>query len=175
MKVRTRVLWTLPLLSGMLAGGGCGRASHPEDSVLAQHFREHREQFQSLIKMFDEDASLYKIAWDFTLLADDRSWPRPTDRLGVSEQRWREYRRLFRALGLSGGISRPSPDSAMIVLVSSEIGTLSDGSEKGYAYSCEPLSPTTERLPSRPYNMVPGLAQFVPLDGCWYLYALRRA
>jgi len=53
--------------------------------------------------MSQEDVNVVRVADDFTRLKNDWSWPRPESRWGITAARWNEYRRLFKAAGVSTG------------------------------------------------------------------------
>jgi|SRR5207253_7033743 len=73
---------------------------HPTDNVLLDNFRAHEEDFNTLIKMANEDSHVVRIASDFTWLDSNYNWPRPEAEPGFSKERWEKYRSLFKVLQL---------------------------------------------------------------------------
>src|SRR5215475_5418079 len=71
---------------------GCG--AHRSDADLEERFKERRTEFDALLLMAQQDAHMARVARDFTWLTTDVSWPR--ENIGISAERWSEYRRLFR-------------------------------------------------------------------------------
>jgi hypothetical protein len=59
-----------------------------------------------LVRMSNEDADMIRIADDFTRTKSNWGWPRPEPTWGITPQRWDEYRRLFRQVGLSAGLQK---------------------------------------------------------------------
>src|SRR5271166_2703890 len=74
----------------------------PSDEALRARFLAHRVDFERLVVMTNEDSHLTRIAPDFTWLDDDVAWPRKN--IGISEQRWNDYRQIFRRVGASEGM-----------------------------------------------------------------------
>jgi hypothetical protein len=161
-----------------LAFSGCdqARVGHPSDAQLLERFRSHREELEALVRMFEEDAGLGRVGASFT---------RPEDpgRVGVSEQRIREYRRLCAAVGapdciegydatfdrLYGAVEPDRTESKDPIWIHvSGVGLSISGSSKGFAYS-----------PSPPFPVVADLDLVSPtrsgtwlrrIEGNWYLY-----
>jgi len=145
---------------------------HPSDAQLKQKFADQRGDFEKLVRMSDEDKHVIRIASDFTALDTDVSWPR--ENIGFSPERWNAYRVLFRKLGISGGISRradyPSCSSCVFFLVSG-IGIVPSGSDKGFVYSSQPLSPVRNSLDHfRSKESNQDIFTFEPIAPNWYLF-----
>ncbi|HKQ75010.1 MAG TPA: hypothetical protein VJ810_15045 [Blastocatellia bacterium] len=128
-------------------------SSHPSDSVLIKKFIEHEADFNLLVKMANDDSRassirLYYVrmenkgAWPpYIYLHESEAWPRSEAELGFFNQRWDEYRGLFKKLNLDG-IDRKHEMSDAIFFTASMIFSPLDGdgdetevTEKGYVYS----------------------------------------
>ncbi len=143
---------------------------HPSDEELLQNFQHHEPDFNKLITMANEDAKVIAITNDFTWLDNNMSWPRPDSELGFSRERWDDYRKLFKELGLTSGINRREDIANVVFLVASAHGAVLRGTEKGYAYSPKephPLVESLDRINVPVRNMVP---IYKRLKGNWYLY-----
>ena len=92
-------LSAVAIIAVFAARGG----SVPSDQALRARFLANRVDFERLVAMSDEDSHLTRIAPDFTWLDDDVSWPRRN--VGISEQRWNDYRELFRGMQRSASES----------------------------------------------------------------------
>jgi hypothetical protein len=122
--------------------------------------------------MAKADNELVRIAPDFTWTTSTVAWPRPVSELGFTVQRWDEYRRLFRTLGLHAGLLRPWDHPDAFYLVVQIKGLATGGSVKGYAYSETTLEPRCESL-DKPEALAHTEICFKPLGGKWYLYLQR--
>ena len=143
-KLRSRVgfiVLCIGLLSVSLALSSCAPAT---DRSLQERFFSHQEDFQKLLDMYQQDAHLVTIAPDYTLLDTDGSWPRKN--IGISPERWQQYRQLFSELGLSGGVGRTDDYPGAIYFLVSARGFVapSPSSYKGYFYSPNPPTPLLE-------------------------------
>lgn len=157
------------LLIGLLLIAGfqtaCG--SHPTDGQLSRTFKLNEAEFDKLISMANEDHNVVRIAYDFTWLDGNLSWPRPESELGFSKERWDEYRGLFTKLGLHGGILRRNDQ---LFLIASTKGSSLGGSAKGYTYSTEPISPLLESLDHVSTKMKDRVPVYKNFKNNWYLY-----
>ncbi len=149
-----------------LVGGGS--MSIPKDQPMVDHFYLHQTEFNTLVKMSDQDSKVIRIAPSFTRLEDNWAWPRSEVEIGFSKERWDEYRKLFEKVGSDSGIYRQKDGSVDITAYS--FGLVTGGSEKGYAY-----------LPNTPKNLVNSIDDSksstesnVPIyrhiTGNWYLF-----
>jgi hypothetical protein len=174
--MRTRRKITLAMLA---LGAVCVVASAapwdplPSDEALRAHFLANDTGFERLVVMAQEDNHLTRIAPDFTWLDDDVAWPRKN--VGISEQRWNDYRKLFRAVGASDGILRYSNPTLILFPITS-IGSVPSGVEKGLAYSQVSLSPVLKSLDERPPKEFwngpdcSHLLVYKPFEDHWYIY-----
>src|SRR5438477_9114764 len=83
-----------------------GNLTQPRDAVLEANFKQHEADLAVLAEMSQVDNKVVRITRDFTWLDNNASWPRPESELGFSEERWDQYRKLFKEVGLEGGITR---------------------------------------------------------------------
>ena len=146
---------------------------HPSDEALQARFLYHRVDFERLVAMANEDNRLSRIAPDFTWLNDDVAWPRRD--VGISEERWDDYRQEFRRIGTSVGILKYSNPTLIFFPITS-IGLVPSGSEKGLVYSQAPLTPVLKSLDKRPpAELWDGpdrsrLLVYKPIEDHWYIY-----
>jgi hypothetical protein len=160
------MLCVLAVALGVAANQGCTGRPRSEPWLRA-HFSENREVFDRLVLMSNEDfekTTVIRIAYDFTRLADDWGWPRPSSKWGITGQRWDEYRDIFRRLDLPAGLNRDGEGYSQILLMMYGEGMAGEGTEYGYLWSASP--------PQR----IDDNAQFFearPLEGMWYLYEWR--
>jgi hypothetical protein len=148
------------------------RRPFPTDAELSQRLVDHRESFEQLVAMAKADNEVVRIAPDFTWTSTNFGWPRPDSELGFTPQRWDEYRQLFNALGLKGGIVRPWEHPDAVYLIVDGKGLVIGGSAKGFAYSDTALEPHCDSLDNREVRKARDDTEiwFKPLGGKWYLY-----
>jgi hypothetical protein len=149
---------------------GCGSSNHPTDSVLIRNFQKNEDAFQKLVQMSNNDSNVIRIAYDFTRLETTWAWPRPESQLGFSKERWTDYRKLFKKLGLEAGLERANTSNGVVIfLVASAKGLSVSGSSKGYIYSGQPLSPLVESLDVVPPTETQHRARYKMITNHWYL------
>ena len=172
-------LSALPIAAGLLAASApllarAGKSivccAHPSDESLIRRLAAHRPEFDRLIAMSQADTRVIRVAPGFTRLEDDWGWPRPDSLLGFSPKRWREYRRLFNALHLEGGLERGEGAHPTIYLLASGRGMVTGGSRKGYVYSPAALAPMYPSLDSVPPDLPSNVTGYRHLSGPWYLF-----
>lgn len=143
-------------------------------SKLEEIFAENYETFEKLRTMADQDSRVIRISNDFTLLDDDTKWPR--EKVGFSENRWNEYRAIFKKLALSDGIVRNDDFPDAIFAISQSRGLCTGGSSAGFVYSEKQLLPISQtplktldinarEKPDIHYSYV-----FKPLKANWYTF-----
>ena len=170
-------LKTLVGVLGLSAVGvvalSAARSPFPSDDALRATFVSHRADFERLVVMAKEDSHLPRIAPDFTWLDDDVAWPRKN--VGISEQRWSDYKQLFRKIGAPEGIlNYTNPTVIMFPIVST--GSVPSGAEKGLAYSQGSLSPILKSLDARPPKKFwngpdrDHMLAYKPIENHWYIY-----
>jgi hypothetical protein len=146
------------------------RRPFPTDSELGTRWRQHQTLFDQLIVMARVDSELVRIAPDFTWTRKSVAWPRAASDLGFSQDRWDQYRRLFKGLGLEAGLLHRSQDEPRIIyLMAQTKGLVTSGSAKGYAYSDAHLEPQCQSLDRSRGDSRSGIC-YKPLGGNWYLY-----
>lgn len=138
----------------------------PSDSSLESRFERIHADLELIRRMSDEDASVIRIASDFTWLADNLQWPRPEEKWGISRARWDTYRSLFKRIGCPDGIFRRGRD---LYITCGTRGLVTDGSEKGYAYI---LQVDPQRVVEDLDVAIParGRPYFKPIAEPWYLF-----
>ena len=157
---------------GVFAQAGPSK-THMSDEVLRTRFLAHRVDFEKLVVMAQEDSHLTRIAPDFTWLDDDVAWPRKN--VGISEERWNDYRQAFRRVGDSEGIVK-SNNPTRIMFPISTVGLAPSGAAKGLVYSQEPLSPIMKSLDQRPPDKFwsgpdrSHVLAYKPIEEHWYIY-----
>jgi hypothetical protein len=140
---------------------GC-EAQHPKDEVLLKNFRDHKAEFEQLLQMFHADKRLSRVARDFTRPAN------PTE-VGITEERLREYRKLFDVLGLSAGIEGYGEKESVFFLASTQ-GLSVSGSSKGYAYLATPPELIVDQLDGYKPPDGKSFSAFRRIEGNWYLH-----
>jgi hypothetical protein len=146
------------LLSLMLLGS-C--STLPRDAKLKQIFYGNRDDFNRLVQMSAQDPQLTRIDFDFT-----DSGPRKN--VGLSEDRWQQYRVLFQKLGLTDGLGRSTETPPTIFFYVQCEGSAIDGDCKGLAYSEKPFVPVKNSLDRMP----PDGTFFETLSPNWYLFRM---
>jgi hypothetical protein len=96
---------------------------------LEPNFKQHLDEFERLLKMAQQDSRLNRIAADFTWLDTTSQWPREDP--GLSNNRWDEYRSLFKSLSLTEGIVRTADFPGAIFFVARSNGLCTSGSGAG--------------------------------------------
>lgn len=150
------------------------RRAIPSDYWLSQHFTQGHDSFNRLVTMVQEDSEVVRVASDFTWARGPIGDAiRPGTEVGFTLQRWNEYRRLFKELGIEGGIAwRPEDKPRVIYFVMRSRGSVLSGTSKGYAFSQSPPTPLCESLDALATDTSSGTC-FKPIAGKWYLYFER--
>jgi hypothetical protein len=147
----------------------------PSDAELIKNFQNNEADFERLNQMAKEDSDFVRIADNFNWTKDSAAYPRPKSEKDLSEERWNEYRSLFKKLNLKMGISNSQPKE--VWLLASTKGMVTGGSEKGYMYLMEEPSPIIDSLDNPNFNL-PELQGrkakilYRKLKNNWYLYYL---
>jgi hypothetical protein len=90
------------------------------DAKLEGIFNRNRDAFAQLVTMSEHDRHFQRIDFNFTTLDTGVVWSPGVE--DFSEQRWDDYRELFRKLGLQAGIvSRLSFSSGRILWLTSSL------------------------------------------------------
>ncbi len=135
------------------------------DDEMIRNFQNNEDDFERLRKMAITDSEVMRIDSDFTWLKDNVSFPRPKSDKDLSEERWNEYRKLFKKLKLDNGIV--NYESKKIIFFS--VGA------KDYMYATEEPSPILDSLdqPNFKRSEFEGKSSktlYRKLKGNWYLY-----
>lgn len=144
--------------------------SFPSDAAITDQFSEHRADFEQLETMAAQDNHLVRIGNKFTWLDTDASWPRKN--VGISSDRWDEYKRLFRRAGLPDGFSKDVDPPRLLFPVASR-GLVPTGGEKGIVYSPVPLKPVLKSLNNKPPDALYDhghVIAYKPIEKDWYIY-----
>jgi hypothetical protein len=162
----------------LVISAGCdpfnSNSKHPSDQKLMLLLQKNESSFNKLVAMSNTDSNVIRIAFDFTRLESSWAWPRPGSELGFSNERWDEYRDLFRKLGLKDGISRENNSNGPVIFfTASSKGMTFRGSSKGFAYSVNALSPAFDSLDQievlKQKNQEHGDG-FKKIKDSWYLF-----
>jgi len=163
------VKWTIIAVC-VLVVAAC-RSSFQSDAALMFLFAQHRDEFQTLVKMANEDIHLIRITPSFTTLDDDNEWPRQN--IGIPQKRWAEYKRLFSRVR-TDGITKPLDSPQRVEFPINEAGMAPAGSSKGLVYSSTPLTPVLPSLDVRPpdrYSDDKGHTRvYRQIEDHWYIY-----
>ena len=142
---------------------GCGLSSHPPDEALAQRLKSNEAEFNRLAAMLFEDSDIVRLRDEFVFLNEGSNRQIPEERL-------REYRRLFKGLGIESGFHRDGANAVRLI-ASSKGGVFLPGSEKSYVYSKVEPSPIVDSLDKvMARNRGDQAPVFRKLGGNWYLY-----
>jgi hypothetical protein len=146
--------------------------SFPSDKSLHARFLTHRADFERLVMMANADNHLDRIAPNF--IGPEDGFAQRKD-VGITEERWNEYRQLFRTTGVSTGINKDINPSRIFFPIISR-GIVPTGASKGFVYSQAPLSPVLKSLDKAPpdelyegpdHNHV---LVYKPIENHWYIY-----
>ena len=165
MRGRQRAISALVALFAMLILGACRPL--PRENGLIDNFQNHRQGFETLLKMANTDAGFRRI---------------PAGGLpprGMRTARFQEYLNIFHQLNVENGLTRnlsPSAQGGVFVIARSIIPSLVGGGESvGYVYSQGPVTPVVEHLgiPMLPVGVPAGhgrRTEYKLLAEHWYLY-----
>jgi hypothetical protein len=102
------------------------------DKALSKRFQGHHSELETLARMSQENAEVIRVADGFTRIKNDWGWPRPESKWGITRDRWDEYRRLFRAVGLSGGLEKDEVGN--VYFIAHTEGLVTGGATKGFVH-----------------------------------------
>lgn len=134
---RPRLLWlATPVALGLVAGAIQINLSSPDltDEEIVADFHRHKADADRLVVMTTEDAHLERVA-DEWFMDTSRETFEHAEPGRLSEDRWDEYRRLFRRLDLEAGIS---VEPSGIFFYRRTYGIESHGSIRGFALLRKP-------------------------------------
>lgn len=111
---------------------------HPSDDAMIANFDDHREEFEALRLMMQEDKQLRRVDYDHFK-------PEDLTLAGITAERLEQYRALCKKLGLERGVEALSDDATRIALMASCRGLSISGSCKTYVWLIEPPVPMEGR------------------------------
>lgn len=158
--------WRVRRVVGILAivfMVGCYRP--PRETQLIENFDSHRAEFDKLLSMATADQV-------FPRISAGQIPPR-----GMADSRFKEYKEIFRELGIQNGVNWGIPGfpNGFFVLSSTSVPIGTTGKLIGYVYSSVPPTPMVSRLPISvsPFEIRHDHgheAFFRALKGKWYLF-----
>ena len=148
--------------------------NHPlaADKKLTADFNKHRNNFEKLVKIANEDANVMSVSKNYVLLNDYKRWQNDQQE-DFSFKRWSEYKEIFKLLG-SPYIHSISKDGDVIKISSASIGVsrIDDYESivisKGYVYSLKEPSPLVDSLDGMGFET--NGTFYKRIDENWYLY-----
>jgi hypothetical protein len=141
-----------------------GCSSEPDEAQVRKFFESKRPVLERILEMSNQDyarTKVTRIAPTFTRLENNWGWPRPDSELGVSADRWNEYRELFNEAELPHGIDRAGEVGNGIYFPLWGYGLADNSHEKGIMFS--PSAPTDVEGESR-------RIRYKPLADNWYYF-----
>lgn len=139
------------------------------DDELELIFRENKPDFEQILRMSEVDASVPRIAYDFTWVSGVGS-STDSGNPGISKERWETYRALFQKLDLTGGINRE--DDGTVAFLAFGRGLSVSGLTKGYLYTIKDRNCTAASLDDLQQYQNQGFV-CKRIDENWYLYVAK--
>lgn len=147
----------------------------PSLSTLEHRFVRQRPELDTIVAMSNVDARLLVVDPDW-LATRDRQCSGYCPESGITQQRWEQYRNLFRRSGLSQGLRRDA-DSGDIFLIVKSFGLLERGISNGYLHCGQgqphryaPCS-SSQAAGEHPYSRGDEAYSFRRLADGWYVYS----
>jgi hypothetical protein len=147
----------------VLLNTGCN--SEPTQSDVRLLFTAKRPILERIVEMSNEDyanSSVTRISPAFTRLENNWGWPRPSDELGITAERWGEYRKLFTEAETPYGLDRVGELYTGVMFAVWGFGIADNSFSKGVMF-----------LPDETPSNVEGESQrilYKPLGGGWYYF-----
>jgi hypothetical protein len=148
----------------------------PSDTALQRRFFEHRADLEQIVKMMEQDVHMVRIAKDFTRKDDNWNSERPKSEWGISEQRWNQYREIFRRADVPIGTQR-GEKSNDIEIVAWAAGLSIAGESVSYLRCGKPSAglvnaypPCLERKESGRIDENGHLIRYRRIEGDWYIF-----
>jgi hypothetical protein len=91
----------------------------PNEGYLERRFHRQQAEFKRIVEMMDRDRSMAIITPERLARGnayDELHWPRSKSEWGISEERWNEYRVLFKSIGVDA-VLRREPDNSITLNV----------------------------------------------------------
>jgi hypothetical protein len=145
----------------------------PSDDILLDHFSKNHACFEKIVEMAREEKGIERISPDFVRLGDNNAVTNFTPsseerRRFLSDERWDEYKALFRCAHIPDGISIGG-DS--VVLLAYAAGLAGSGQDKGYVWSKVLPGTLVNSLDGPlPHDAAGGVTNvYRHIEGPWYL------
>jgi hypothetical protein len=174
-------IFTLVVIGVIALGWGSAGAlewawSAPSDEALTKQFNKHRGELETLVAMTEQDSAVSLIAYDFIDRRDTGAWPRPKSEWGITEDRWNEYRALFRKIGLGRELIKDEQGNIYFMFHSD--GSVVTGSSKGLVYCPKAEATESRYLPcieqrdsGKSGDEKGNGSQYHRLSEHWYIYS----
>jgi hypothetical protein len=144
----------------------------PSDASLERRFQEHSADLEQIVKMMEQDVHMERIAEGFTRNDD---WDKhPMRQRGISDERWNQYREIFRRAGVPKGTERQSDDieiiawTAGLAIAGTSLSYLHCGKSSAANQNFYP--PCLERKESGRIEENGDLIRYKRIQGDWYIY-----
>jgi hypothetical protein len=149
----------------------------PSDAKMMREFNQHREEFEGLATMANEDTTMDYISFDLLETRNHVAWPRPEPEWGITRARWEEYKRLFKLTGVEDGLIRDENGNVDFQV---RLGNgIEDGSSKGFMYCHSSTISSPTFAPCGEHGNLGKIAdgygfftKYRRLSGNWFLYTL---
>ena len=173
-RILLKVVGGVLLLVLSLIGALVWYMKPPSDASLQHRFYNHRADLEQLVGMMEEDVSMDRIASDFTRNDD---WAQRHGRgRAISDQRWNQYREIFRRAGVPKGTGRDG--SGDIEIIAWTAGLAIAGTEMSYIHCGTSLSadldntylPCVERKESGEFSEKDVFIRYKRIEGNWYIF-----
>lgn len=142
--------------------------SSQDEASLLKLFTENKEILCKIIYMQKEDYQVIRISPSFTRLYNDWSWPR--DDIGITTERWNEYKKLFSKSHIDDGIQK---DGDYIWFFVSSSGLSISGSTKGFMYNEKQQIETVNNFNKCIFTKKNRVC-FINIEENWYLFKWRN-
>ena len=142
----------------------------PSERSVVRNFQRHKDVFERLLVMFDEDSARISAVYPDSYRASDKQSWRPPEELGVSKERNAEYCRLLKHAGVRSLVRRD--DETCFDIAGSGFG--SHGWRLGIVHRV-----------IQPSRIIPSLSEFTehrlktkvdhaycPIEDNWYVWVI---
>jgi hypothetical protein len=171
-RILLRVVGSIVLLVLLLVAFLFWYMTPPSDASLERRFQEHRADLEQIVKMMEQDVHMQRIAEDFTRNDD---WDQhPGHAREISDQRWNQYREIFRRAGVPKGTERQSDD---IEIIAWTAGLAIAGTSLSYLHCGNPsvgngnfYPPCLERDEAGTIKENDDVIRYKRIQGDWYIY-----
>ena len=147
----------------------------PSDTTLVKRFVKHKGELEQLVYMANQDAQFAAIGPDLVKTFDGKKYgPDDVPRV-LSESRWGEYQRFFKAVGLNEGLNRDVRTGDVFLTahafgktysVATYFGFLHCSDATGRVYGFTPCVDGSDSADSRRYR-------WKKIDSGWYIFEVR--